>query len=614
MSADLFFLPFRPAIGPSGIVLPGAKLYFYYSQTTLFAPIYAEEELITPLANPLAANGVGTWPNIYLNSGIVYRVVMKTNADVTVFEADPYIPGVAEYDIVDVGLPAFSGFGPIALPSDARNTLQAAVSSLSVGGYLYVDQAASIGTTSLATKGVTLLGKPITFEDANGLGRRLINKWGRERRTHFGEEYLARWYYLLDVRANSVVVIVGDSNSEGYVGAALEQLLSALPGVTVYNCAISGSYEAQWLNETGPYAVGQPGHSKGFSAVMAMEPDLIINGFGGTNDPYYGRDAAMFLASKRQTVEAIRANPLGIRGACSVVLCTANAQRNGADNRDEAFLAEVNPGIAALCDEPEIEMAFFDKNALFASGTPDWNTGGFSYKWIDEPGVHTQYAHTTLLAQALYEFLVPSAYRAGTTAGSMFGNPTDGLETGLEPADFPLGLTQSRVVTPDYPLNGWVLTSSPESSGGSFPLQVNWGFGGDGLSVWVRRAADSTTWGGWFEVSGIRTSLVTPAAGFSLPGTNEDMKTMKQGRAVFAQGYLTMDTPAALTTGTTLATIAATDHPVIYKWWCDIVVWDGSTWEQLRGRVTTFGELTVQEDGTLVPVRIYIDDSWIGAA
>lgn len=91
MSAQQFFLPFVPAIGPNGTVVPGAKLYFYETGSSIPTPVYTSADLATPLSNPVVANGAGKWPAIYFDDEVVYRVVLKDALGATLDEVDPYI-------------------------------------------------------------------------------------------------------------------------------------------------------------------------------------------------------------------------------------------------------------------------------------------------------------------------------------------------------------------------------------------------------------------------------------------------------------------------------------------------------------------------------------------
>jgi len=94
MAAQTYYSPFIPAFSSSGAPVPGAKLYFYYTGTTVLAPIFSESSLNDPLPNPVVADLAGRFPDIYLDSLVVYRVKQTDQKDVTLgSDIDPYIPG-----------------------------------------------------------------------------------------------------------------------------------------------------------------------------------------------------------------------------------------------------------------------------------------------------------------------------------------------------------------------------------------------------------------------------------------------------------------------------------------------------------------------------------------
>ena len=96
MAAELFYLPFRPAINANGLTISGAKLHFYAAGTTTPQAVYADSSLTTPLTNPVTANSAGVWPAIYLNDALTYRVVLKDAAGVTLNDADPYLASITD--------------------------------------------------------------------------------------------------------------------------------------------------------------------------------------------------------------------------------------------------------------------------------------------------------------------------------------------------------------------------------------------------------------------------------------------------------------------------------------------------------------------------------------
>lgn len=94
MAAELFLFPFPVALNANGVVVPGAKLYYYLTGTSTPTSVYADSGLVTPLSNPVVANSAGVWPAIYYDTTVVYRVVLKDSADAVLGEVDPYVPGV----------------------------------------------------------------------------------------------------------------------------------------------------------------------------------------------------------------------------------------------------------------------------------------------------------------------------------------------------------------------------------------------------------------------------------------------------------------------------------------------------------------------------------------
>jgi hypothetical protein len=96
VAAQLFLLPFRPAIGPNSLAVPGASLFFYQTKTLAKAPVYTDSTLNTPLTNPVVANAAGVWPSIYLDTTLTYRVVLKDNNGVTLSDVDPFLPSVID--------------------------------------------------------------------------------------------------------------------------------------------------------------------------------------------------------------------------------------------------------------------------------------------------------------------------------------------------------------------------------------------------------------------------------------------------------------------------------------------------------------------------------------
>ncbi len=127
MAAQLFYLPFRPAIDANGLTVPGAQLFFYATGTTTPVSVYSDASLTVPLSNPVEANAAGRWPEIYLDDANVYRMVLKDGNGVTLDEADPYVASVA--DDLTAGLQAVAD----AAAANAVAATATSTTSLTIG-------------------------------------------------------------------------------------------------------------------------------------------------------------------------------------------------------------------------------------------------------------------------------------------------------------------------------------------------------------------------------------------------------------------------------------------------------------------------------------------------
>jgi hypothetical protein len=83
-----FVPPFFIPVDGSGKVTPGAKLYFYVSETSTPKNTFNDADLTVENPNPVPANGAGRFPDIFLEEGR-YKVILKNADDTLVWTADP---------------------------------------------------------------------------------------------------------------------------------------------------------------------------------------------------------------------------------------------------------------------------------------------------------------------------------------------------------------------------------------------------------------------------------------------------------------------------------------------------------------------------------------------
>lgn len=103
---------------------------------------------------------------------------------------------------------------------------------------------------------------------------------------------------------------------------------------------------------------------------------------------------------------------------------------------------------------------------------------------------------------------------------------------------------------------------------------------------------------------GCQPLAVTPAAGYSLPGSAEDMKSTVSGDLVIGNGYINVTTPGAIAAGTTIATLHSYHTPITQAWGVQILAYTGS-WQFAHAIITTSGVITTQEALTGSVSRIY---------
>jgi hypothetical protein len=147
LATKLYFNPFIPAFSNIGVPIAESKLYFYFTNTTTKAPIFADAALTVPHTNPVLANLAGKYPPIYMSDAIVFRVVQTDKNDVQIGDAvDPYIPGSASPG--PPGPPGPAGAPAVSLDSfymagdpenDYTSALQRAAAYITVMGGGVVD-------------------------------------------------------------------------------------------------------------------------------------------------------------------------------------------------------------------------------------------------------------------------------------------------------------------------------------------------------------------------------------------------------------------------------------------------------------------------------------------
>lgn len=78
MAAGRLLLPsWMPALDSDGSPIPNAKVFFYNNLTTTLAPVYADEALTIPVANPVEANSSGRFPAVWADDAVLYSASVE---------------------------------------------------------------------------------------------------------------------------------------------------------------------------------------------------------------------------------------------------------------------------------------------------------------------------------------------------------------------------------------------------------------------------------------------------------------------------------------------------------------------------------------------------------
>jgi len=109
MASFVHLIDQRRLIGPGGSTVSG-EIFFYYTGTTVKAPIYTDAALLTPAANPVVVGAGQIIPIIFLNDTIEYRRVI-VYSDGSQDQQDPVQASVSdgEFGIPIGGVIDFSG-------------------------------------------------------------------------------------------------------------------------------------------------------------------------------------------------------------------------------------------------------------------------------------------------------------------------------------------------------------------------------------------------------------------------------------------------------------------------------------------------------------------------
>jgi hypothetical protein len=96
---QLFHLPKATPIA-SGVIVPGARVSFFLTNTSTPTPVYTTSALSTTHTQPVEADAAGVLPTIYLDPTITYMATINTAADVLLYTVDPVNDSLMSADAI----------------------------------------------------------------------------------------------------------------------------------------------------------------------------------------------------------------------------------------------------------------------------------------------------------------------------------------------------------------------------------------------------------------------------------------------------------------------------------------------------------------------------------
>jgi hypothetical protein len=92
MAGSRLVLPSQQPVQSTGLPYAGGQLFFYLSGTSTPTPTYSDSALTIPNANPIILDSAGDAGNVFLNPGLVYKVVLEDVNGNLVWSFDPVNP------------------------------------------------------------------------------------------------------------------------------------------------------------------------------------------------------------------------------------------------------------------------------------------------------------------------------------------------------------------------------------------------------------------------------------------------------------------------------------------------------------------------------------------
>jgi hypothetical protein len=469
-----------------------------------------------------------------------------------------------------------------------------------------IDTPVNLGATPVANpKSVVLRGNnPVSYDPNDNNGARVLNpnsrndallKWGQFDALH-------QWHRALSVVGSiRKIAWFGDSNADGFMGQALRALLLQIPGVTIVNYAVGGTGSSYFLNTAVPLAIAAGGFT------------LVVNMYGGTNEPQLNNNIDNFDAQMRAGMAALQAAmPLG---QTSYIMLTANCARNVSesvanprgDHADGRWLVVATARVKQI--SRDFRTALWDKYGHASDAWIDI-AGPNPLSMLDSYGLHTVGFTNALLAYPIFRYLCPEWLMTDTISSR-------GLVRGS--ADLPASYTDAVTVRigtdPGYPTPMIVITLKIGESNNAVQLGFNWTSGETNLSV---RLGSNNVWTPWRSIvePGTAGGSVVPSAGWTAGAP--PMTIIRQGNVGTGYGSFAQTVPAIVPINTVIGTIPTGFRPTLQPQRPSYILSSftggdpllGQNWEIVPAMILTDG--TIKTAKATVASSIVMSLSWSG--
>jgi lysophospholipase L1-like esterase len=421
-----------------------------------------------------------------------------------------------------------------------------------------------------------------------------------------GQEYLAWFHNLAITNAGFRIKVFGDSRPEGNSQTGNFVWHQALKQAArqrgyykgVYeNNAIGGSTIQDWTNT----------HIDTYLTGGGSDPNLIVF-CAGINDLY----VPFGPATPQQVVARLDAFLTKVRvtkgytlSTLSIAVVVPVSAYNPSQGRDPRFIEPLRNGFRRLARKHQV--CLIDGYAVAADGR---NQRGLGYAAdITAPEVIHQnnVGMIPILAQ-LIDSVLPNI--TPMVGGGFYIDSGVYYQPNVAdlPATYPTGISffRAAIASSAWPLDGFVQTLNFIDD---IQVQYNFATIASTTDVWLRKGR-ANAWSSWILVAGSSSAAVTPAAGFSLPGSG-GMRAVRDGNIVVSEGYITMNTPAIVSASTVVATFSSAYWPTRDQIYGTATIWNGTTFEQVRCRVNQgVGSLELLQATSINANRIWLNISW----